>query len=172
MKKVFILVPLALAAPFIAGAQSIAPSTLNSAGNSAPIGSNVFDWSVGEMTMVSTFTTPGIIVTQGLLQPAHIATESVDNHSPFTKLLQVFPNPASSVVNIQYASPGQGTLSFRLLDLAGKVINNQTVNVTAGTTLQSVNVADLACATYILEVTADNGNTPKESTSYKIQKLK
>ena len=172
MKKVIFIIPVALAASLSANAQSVGPTTLNSVGNSAPIGSNVFDWSVGEMTMVSTFTTSGIIVTQGVLQPAHIAAEGVDNQSSLTKLLQVFPNPASSVVNIQYASPGQGTLSFRLIDLAGKVITNQTLPVTGGTNLATVNVTDLACATYMLEVTVNNGNASPESTSYKIQKLK
>jgi type IX secretion system substrate protein len=171
MKKVYLLVPVALAASLCVQAQSIGPSTLNSVGNSAPIGGNVFDWSVGEMTMVSTFTTSSIIITQGLLQPAHIAAENVGNVQPLSGL-KVFPNPASSVVNIQYVSPGQGTLSFRLVDLAGKVISNQTAAVTGGTNLETVNVTDLACATYMLEVTVNNGNASSESTSYKIQKLK
>jgi type IX secretion system substrate protein len=171
MKKSFFLIPLALAASYGIRAQSVAPFTLNSLGNTTTIGSNEFDWSVGEMTMVSTFTNSGIIITQGLLQPAHIAAENVGNIQPLSGL-KVFPNPATSLVNIEYASPGQGTLSYRLIDLAGKVINTQTISVASGTTLEKLNVAELACATYMLEVTVNTENESSQSTSYKIQKLK
>ena len=171
MKKSFLLIPLALAASFTLRAQSVAPFTLNSAGNTAPIGSNEFDWSVGEMTMVSTFTASNIIVTQGLLQPAHIAAENVVRTPPLAGL-KVFPNPATSLVNIEYASAGEGTLSYKLLDLNGKVINTQTVSFNTGTTLEKINVAELACSTYMLEVTVNTGNESSQSTSYKIQKLK
>jgi len=171
MKRTILLIPLALAVSVNIRAQSIGPATLNVTGGTTVIGSNEYDWSVGEMTMISTFTATGIIVTQGVLQPAESAS-GVANVSLLSKQLQVFPNPATSVVNVQYSSQVQGTLTYRLMDVAGKVIAERAMTVSPGTTTEQVNVSELACATYMLEVTVNAGNATPESISYKIQKLK
>ena len=171
MKNVILLIPLLLAVAINIHAQSIGPSTLNAAGKTAVISGDEFEWSVGQMALVSTFTNPSIIVTQGVLQPDDNLPSGVPNYTPLAKQLQVFPNPATSVVNIKYSSQGQGTLSYRLLDMGGKLINTQTINVTQATTTEQVNISELACATYMLEVTVNSG-TDAGSISYEIQKLK
>ena len=170
MKKTVLLILLGTAAVGSIHAQSIGPSTLNAAGGTAVIGTNEFDWSVGEMTLVNTFTNSGIIVTQGVLQPAGYSNEGVANNSLLSKQLQVFPNPASTVVNIEYTSPVQGTLTYKLTDIAGKAITGKTINVQQGKTAEQVNVSELANATYMLEITANPGGTGSESISYKIEK--
>lgn len=150
--------------------QSVAPSTLNSTGGTGPISGNIYDWSVGEMTMVSTFTGSTVIVTQGLLQadPASLDIVNTD----LAKKLQVFPNPANSFVNIRFTSPINGRLSYKLMDLNGRIILDQSAEVKQNTTAEQVNVSDLAAATYMLEISFDSGNGKQETTSYKIQKLK
>lgn len=49
--------------------QSIAPSVLNNGGGSSPAGGYIIEFNIGEMMAIQTVTTPGLIVTQGLLQP-------------------------------------------------------------------------------------------------------
>jgi ribose/xylose/arabinose/galactoside ABC-type transport system permease subunit len=169
MKRVILLIPLGLAAINI-HAQSIGPTTINATGGTAVIGSNEFDWSIGEMTMVSTFSSPGIVVTQGVLQPAAV-TEGIPNIS-LSKQLRVFPNPASSVVNIEYTCKTPGELSYRLMDVAGRVVSKQTTAVKQGITTRQVDINELACATYMLEVMVSTGTGTPESISYKIQKIK
>ncbi len=149
--------------------QSIGPSTLNATGGTATIGGNVYDWSIGEMTMVSTFTGSSIIVTQGVLQPSSNTT-AVHNAS-LTDNLQVFPNPASSLVNLQYVSAAQGTLTYRLMDMTGKTIMNNSTAVSQGVTVQQINIAALAAATYMLEVCVMTDGMTRGTTSYKIEKL-
>ncbi len=167
MKKVVLLIPLALAAITGANAQSVGPATLNATGGSKTIGTQEFEWSVGEMTMVSTFAGSNVIVTQGVLQPS-AAMAGVANLPGLTDQLQVFPNPASSVVNFRYTSAMEGALSYRLIDMTGKVISSQTMKVKQGTNEQQVDLTSLACATYFLEITAQGS----ETISYKIQKIK
>ncbi len=171
MKKTILLIPLAMAATFGLHAQSIGPSTLNAAGGSAIIGSNEFDWSVGEMTMVSTFTASNVIITQGLLQPTEDKT-SVPNTTPLLSHFQVFPNPASSLVNLQYTSAGPGTLAYRLLDLTGKVVLSHEMAVRQGANNEQIDLTNYACASYFLEVTIHSGSVKPEVTTYKIQKIK
>jgi len=152
--------------------QSITPSILNATGGSASIGTNHIDWSIGEMTMVSTFTTSSVIVTQGILQPtdSSIATTGIAKSNVAGNLL-VFPNPASTVLNLQYTSPAQGSLSYRLIDMAGKTIINHNVAIKQGVNIEQINITNLAAASYMLEVSAQTNET-EETTSFKIEKLK
>lgn len=151
-------------------AQSIGPSIVNAAGGSGSIGSNRFDWSIGEMTMVSTFTGSSIIVTQGVLQNnkggAGVASQHLLND------LQVFPNPASSVVNLRFTTESAGTLSYRLMDITGRMIMKRSKDVKQGATQEELNITDLAAATYMLEVTYTTAGGNEEAASYKIEKLK
>lgn len=170
MKSNFILsciLAMLAASPNVRG-QSIGPSVLNATGGTGTAGGNTFEWSVGE-TMVSTFTSSSIIVTQGVLQPTSGTTEIVDNK--LATRLDVFPNPASAVVNVQFNAPGQGTLTYRLTDLLGRVMQEKAVEVNAGTTTKQLNIKDLACATYMLQVLYKTKGNNEESATYKIQKL-
>ncbi len=171
MKKQALLFLIGITAAASAHAQSLGPSTLNSAGGSRVIGAYEFDWSVGEMTMIATDTSAAnnIIVTQGILQPFTYTNEGVAN-ATLTRQLNVYPNPASSVVNIDYTSPVEGTLTYRLMDIAGKEIKSSTINVQQGKTATQVNVGNLANATYMLEITADPNGNGAENVSYKIEK--
>ncbi len=169
MKKTTIFL-LAIGGAISIRAQSISPRTLNAAGGTAVIGGNEFEWSVGEMTLVSTFSGSSVIVTQGVLQP-YDATSTQVTEQRLLKNLQVFPNPASTVVNLQYASSDMGSLSYRLLDMTGKEITSAVIDVKQGTATGQFSVAGLACANYMLEVTVNTAGTT-ERASYKIQKIK
>jgi len=170
MKKVILLIPFILVAAVTVHAQSIGPATLNATGGYTTIGTNEFEWSVGEMTLVTTFSTSGIVVTQGVLQPRDIPT-GIPHTALLTNLI-VFPNPATSVVNLQYTSAGQGKLTYRLMDMAGQLIRSAAVDVKQGTTSEQINIAPLACATYLLEIAVNMEGNPTEMTTYKIDKLK
>jgi hypothetical protein len=156
----------------LARGQSIWPSTLNATGGTTYIAGNEYEWSVGEMALVNTFTTSSIIVTQGILQtrtgPGITEVPSPTNLGDF---LQVFPNPASGIINIQYTSNNEGTLSLRLMDMAGKLITEQKAEVKQGSCNQKLDISPLAVATYLLEVYMAPTNGKVETTSYKIQKL-
>jgi type IX secretion system substrate protein len=152
--------------------QSVTPSTLNGAGGTGIAGGYTIDWSFGEMTMVNTCTTPSVIVTQGVLQPSLSPSLGVISNSNFAHDLQVFPNPANSIINLEYRSVASGSLSYRLMDLTGKIIVSNTKEVTQEITMEQLNISQLSAAIYMLEVTINvNGVTSKE-LSYKIEKLK
>jgi len=171
MKKGVLLIPLILAGSVTLKAQSVGPATVNAAGNTTIIGGNEFEWSVGEMSLISTFSTPGIIITQGVLQPAPADVTATRDVS-LTRHLQVFPNPASSIVFLEYNAESSGILSYDLMDITGRVLAKKTVKISRGTITEQINISELACATYMLKVSVSNENAGSESTSYKIEKLK
>jgi hypothetical protein len=149
--------------------QSIAPSTLNATGGTGTISGNIYDWSVSEMTMISTFSGSSVVVTQGILQPDVLPSGVASKN--LAQQLQVFPNPASSFLNIRFTSAVEGKLSCQLMDLSGKVLMNRDVTVSHNVTSEQLNIASLAAATYMLEVTFETGDG-QQTTSYKIEKLK
>ena len=171
MKRAILLIPLTIAAAMSAHAQSVGPATINATGGTRIIGSNEFDWSIGEMTLVSTFSNPSIIVTQGVLQPEGLTNSGVANNAAISNQLKVFPNPASSVVFFQYTSQRPGTLCYRLMDMTGKASITRTINIVQGNNEAQIDLTHLACATYLLEVTVNSGSGAGESISYKIQKI-
>lgn len=151
-------------------AQSISPFILNGAGGSKQIGSIIYDYSIGEMTLVSTFYGSNVTLTQGLLQNNVSVAVGVVNIE-LAQNLQVYPNPASSLVNIRFNSPKSGNLTYKLLDMTGKTLLSKGVEVNNGIMNQEINIDPFAVATYMLEITFNSGGT-NETNTYKIDKIK
>lgn len=172
MKQSFILAGICVSLIGLPAArgQSIGPSTVNATGGSGPIGGTIYDWSIGEMSLVGTFSAAGVIVTQGVLQN-DIPGEGVGKVSLAGNLV-VFPNPASTIVNLQYTATSNGKLSYRLMDLLGKTVITKSLDVRAGITTEPLHISELAVATYMLEVSLQAENGAAQTISYKIEKLK
>ncbi len=169
MKRTFILLGVGISLIGLPTARG--QSTLNATGKTKTIGYNVFDWSVGEISLVSTYYGDNVFLTQGVLQNEIMIRVGVANNNLMPEV-RVFPNPASSVVNINYTAANSGTLTYRLLDLAGRVINHRSIDVAQGLTAEQLNIAELAAATYLLELSFNATNGAQESTTFKIEKLK
>jgi len=175
MRRNFILITSVLVSLLVlpdARGQSLSPTILNATGGSAIAGTNEFDWSVGEMTMVSTFEAPGLIVTQGVLQPVDTFNTTGIAQIKLLRNMQVFPNPVNTFVNIEYSVETAGVLQYKLIDMTGKTLLERSIQAYAGSNAEQVNLADMAAASYLLQVTYTSGAGEKEMTSYKIQKLK
>ena len=171
MKRSYLLMSLAVAlvgVPLARG-QSVWPSTLNATGGSATISGRQFEWSVGEMTLVNTFATSTVVLTQGILQPGISVTEV--GHTAYFQQVEVFPNPTDAIVNVRFNSLLQGTLAMRLMDMAGRVVLEQSIDVFQGLNTTQVNMANLAGATYMLQLSLTGAGGSEEMASYKIQKL-
>jgi len=165
-----ILTLLVIAGSVTIRAQDIGPSTVNAAGGGGIIGTNEFDWSIGEISLVSTFTVGSIVVTQGVLQPFDAWPVDIGTKA-LLRQLRVFPNPADAVVNIQYASSTEGSLKYQLTDVTGRIVQNGSEGIHAGILNKQLNISLLACATYMLEVTVSSKDGAGESTSFKIEKV-
>ncbi|MBL7712873.1 MAG: hypothetical protein JNL13_10425 [Chitinophagaceae bacterium] len=150
-------------------AQSISPSVLNASGGSQSIGPNTFEWSVGEMTLVSTASAGSVVVTQGLLQPVQ-APSAIGNTVMSLEELSVFPVPASSVLNIKPAFKQGGSLDLLLLDATGRTIVHSETVLKSGTEMQQLNISALANGSYMLNVSYKTAGTLSHQ-SYKIQKI-
>lgn len=169
MRIVYFLIATFLSGLSVAHAQSVGPATLNGAGGSATVGGNTYEWSVGEMTVVSTATASNIVVTQGVLQPSQNAS-AITAEKPSASLLKVYPVPTQDVVYIQPSFNKPGRFSYQLTDAAGKMVQEQRVALQTGQELQSVNLGSLPSGNYMLRVQFADTDTPY-SNVFKIQKI-
>lgn len=53
--------------------QTVQPQVLNTTGNYTQVGGYLFDYSVGELTLVETFVLPELMLTQGFMQPLFLS---------------------------------------------------------------------------------------------------
>ena len=171
LRKQALLFILGLVDTSVTQAQSVQPAIFNAAGGSAIVSGNNVEWSVGEMTAVATVSNSGIIITQGLLQPAENPT-SVASQQVITKHVQLYPNPADAFVIVQSDFSVAGNLKMTLTDITGKVLLQQEVKVDGnGMQKNQVPVSGLAVGNYMLLVSFE-GKEQKGAAAYKVQKVK
>ncbi|SEA35222.1 T9SS type A sorting domain-containing protein [Psychroflexus halocasei] len=128
-----------------------AQSTVNTSGGSNTLSIGAFDYSIGEMTVVSTQSNANITVTQGLLQ-----VESSSLGTPEEILsdqdLTIYPNPTTDLLYIKPSLKGSGELSIKLYDLQGRRVSERTFYLETGLEKQKIDLSYLQEATYMLSV--------------------
>ena len=151
-------------------AQSITPSVINSAGGSATIGGNIYEYSVGEMVLINTMITANMTLTNGFLQPFKIGVSAVNENFTLENL-RVFPNPASHIINVEFPAIAKGALQITMYDLLGKQVYATNENVESGLSRSTIDISSLAAATYMLHISYTNANNTPATATYKIEKL-
>ena len=156
--------------------EASAQQTMNVAGNSAVIQGVTFDYSIGEMTVISTEKTGNLIVTQGFLQPLQTATNSSNststaNHlNTLAGLIQVYPNPTSNILYIETKNQQAGNLNYQLFDAAGKLVASSKEFQKEGDNKFSFNLQSFASGNYFLMIQKSSNEGSNEAISYKITK--
>ncbi len=166
MKKINLIL-FSFVAVCAAQAQSIAPSIINSTGGTAKVDGYIVDWSFCEVTLATTYSVPGLIVTQGVLQNDPFIDHTTAAQAPLvlSQSLKVYPNPSSSLIYIEAAT----TFAYDLLDMCGKVILTKSGGAPTGEKTESLDLSQLPAGMYILKVTEVKNQQPFIQ-SYKIQK--
>ncbi|MDQ7916590.1 T9SS type A sorting domain-containing protein [Mesonia sp. MT50] len=150
--------------PFSISAQS----TLNASGASQTLSSGTYDYSVGEMMLISTQSNANITVTQGLLQiedPSLGVSQTVFSNQN----LKIYPNPVDNILNIKPDMQGTGELSVQLFDIHGRRILQKKFSLQTGLEKQQLDLSSLEQATYMLNVQFNRGKQSYRQ-SYKIIK--
>ncbi len=142
----------------MAGAK--AQSSLNAAGGNATGTGGSASFSVGQV-VYQTSTGAGGSASDGVQQPYEIFTSNEDLKT-IRLSVSVFPNPASSVVNLNVEDPEWSKLSFRLFDVEGRQLLDQAVT----SPTMPIALQTKAAGTYFLKVR--KGET--EIKSFKILK--
>ena len=148
MKKIILTLTSIFALGQFIMAQSITPQVVATAGNYASNGGYSVSWTLGE-PVIATATNSGTTLTQGFQQPTYNVL-SLTNGKIEGFEVNVYPNPSSDFIVIDWTTDEKNMLYISLYDMAGKLITNQSYS--AAQDKASMNLSNLASAQYLLEI--------------------
>jgi len=161
MKKI-LLIPFLFCCGQIVYGQSIKPDLITTAGNFSTNSNNSVSWTIGEC-IIETFSNSNNKLTQGFQQSRYEITTSVDNTGNLIKI-NLFPNPATDIVNLDIEVQDNNEFFFELYDLNGKCLQNGKII----STRSEIRFAGYSGSTYLLNVFSKNRKLLK---SFKILKI-
>jgi len=129
---------------------TITPQVVATAGNyykDIATGYSV-SWTLGE-PVIATLTNGNTTLTQGFQQPSYNVV-AITNQPIEGFTINVYPNPATDFIVIDWVSNEQDMLYISLFNMAGKLISEQSYASTQNKV--SMNLSQLASAQYILEI--------------------
>jgi hypothetical protein len=151
------------------GSSAFAQTTINAASNSASIGNYKFDYTIGEMAVISTDRTSTLIVTQGYLQPITNAPGTQQQGgglSDWASQVKVYPNPTDNILYFDLNETAITNYQTQIIDAAGKLITTTAYTSAIGFNQLKFDLSTIASGTYFLIVSKPND----EKVSFKIQK--
>ncbi len=132
-------------------AQSLSPTVISPAGRFASVGGYTLSETVGEMTMVETYSAGGSILTQGFQQPS-------DNNVrvPIVQQagydLTVSPNPGTGSFYFNVAASAPVTIDIRVTDVIGQTVGIFQTSGIEGAQRLPVDLSGLRQGVYFAEV--------------------
>jgi hypothetical protein len=159
MKKI-IVISICLFAFISARTQSLSPEVISSAGDYYVSSNVTLSWTLGE-PVIETFSSTGNILTQGFQQPTYSVTAIDDKPGSDGESTQinVYPNPATDLLNVDLISAPKDGLLIQMYDLNGKVIIDKQVQSTPAQ--KQLDVSRIARGNYILRFVSTNGKLLK-----------
>lgn len=154
MKRIFtLLTTITFLFTRYAFCQTVSPSVTNVAGGSAGSGYYRFDWSIGEMCIIETFSKPLINLTNGFLQPgierpghAHV----IDFFA--TGDIMLFPNPASTITEINFRVPQAGHVTMQVTNALGKLMHIRQFDYSGIGHIEKLDVQQFPAGTYFISI--------------------
>ncbi len=159
MKKAYFSLSIILIA-LSAGAQSLSPTVISATGGFSSNANGSLSYTVGEMTMVETFTGGNNILTQGFQQPNDFTIGILEISQGEYGSFVVYPNPAVDNLWFGFEFPESGKINVAIYDVLGqKVADIYNSNYQNGKTVETLNVSNYSAGTYMMTLTfsPDNG---------------
>ncbi|MFN8323636.1 MAG: T9SS type A sorting domain-containing protein [Chitinophagales bacterium] len=153
MKKVYTTLVAVAAVPVLMYAQSLTPTVIASTGGFSSNANGSLSYTVGEMTMVQTFSANGNILTQGFQQPNDISVGLIDLTKDEYGSFVLYPNPAVDNLWFSFQFPQSGKITVAVYNTLGqKVADVYNGNYTTGKTTDGFAVSGFAAGTYFLSL--------------------
>ena len=173
MKRLFFSA-IALSVALITNSQMLTPTVIASTGGFSSNANNSLSYTVGEMTMVQTFSSSGNILTQGFQQPNTMPTGLIELSQGEFGSFVVYPNPAVDAAFFGFEFPEHGKVTVILYNSLGQKLSDVfNTNYSNGNTVQTLNTSLLASGMYFLTLNFVSDQTGKENTmSRKLQVIK
>ena len=153
MKKLYFVFAMALSSLGM-NAQMLTPQVIASTGGYSSNGTNSLSYTVGEMTMVQTFSANNNILTQGFQQPNDMTVGLIDITQEDFGSFVIYPNPAVDNAWLGFTMPEAGKITIVMYDAIGqKVSDIYTANYESGKIVTQANTSLYAAGMYFMTMT-------------------
>lgn len=171
MKKYFLVIICCSAANLLQ-AQNISPNTQTActAATQGTAGNFVITYTIGEMPLIQSWQSNGLMITQGVLQPVPFIADTLYECYGQTEV-KVYPNPSPGVFSLRLSILKKGNVKTLLFDASGKLVQiNEFAYNTFSTT--QYNIQNLTNGTYYLQLYfTEAGSMQPKKCIYTIQKI-
>ena len=133
-------------------------------------GNFIISYTIGEMPLVQSWQSNGLIITQGIMQPLTFIADTA--YECFTQTeVKVYPNPNPGIFSLQLSILKTGTAKTILLDATGKRVQQDEFAYNTFSTKQ-YNIMRLAAGIYYLQLFfTESGSSKAKKCVYQIQKM-
>jgi Secretion system C-terminal sorting domain len=153
-------------------AQTSIPNTQTPCATSAQgtAGNFIISYTIGEMPLIQSWQSNGLIITQGVLQPMSFIADTVYECYGQTEV-KVFPNPNPGVFSLRLSLLKKGNVKTLLFDASGKLL--QTKEFTYNTfSSNQYNIQHFPNGVYFLQlIFIETGSQKPQKCVYTIQKI-
>ena len=130
----------------IIGTLAFGQTSTNASGGGTSNVSGSISYSIGQVAYQSTSNASGS-VSQGVQHAFEISTLSLEANA-LNLSLMAYPNPTQELLNLRVGNYNKEKLAYKLIDLEGKVISEETIN----SEITAIDMKQLPVATYFVEV--------------------
>ncbi|MGF2412525.1 T9SS type A sorting domain-containing protein [Ferruginibacter sp.] len=143
------------------------PCTTSSQGAA---GNFIISYTIGEMPLVQSWQSNGLLITQGTIQPLTFIADSAYQCFSQTEV-KVYPNPNPGIFSLQLSLLKKGKAKTILFDAAGKLLQTDEFDYTTFTTKQ-FNINRFASGVFYLQLFfTETGSSNLKKCVYTIQKI-
>ena len=151
-----------------AGAQSLSPSVISSAGDSDHTDDITLEWTIGELA-VATYYADGRMLTEGFHQPL-LNVEKIfppGNDEQDEIVVTIAPNPVKYTLGVEIVDPQKRLLELQLFDAQGRLVEHTKMD--AQTQNLEFDMSNFASGFYVLRIIDPTSQTLLEA--YKVAKI-
>ncbi len=171
MKKIILLITVMISCWQYSFCQNVpGVQTSCSTASQGTAGNFVISYTIGEMPLVQSWKSNGLLITQGVLQPLTSTADPAYDCFSQTEV-RIFPNPNPGTFSLQLSLLKKGSVKTILTDVTGRQLQQDEFIYSTFTTKQ-YNITRLPNAVYFLQLlfTETGSNQPKRCV-YTIEKL-
>ncbi len=91
------------------------------------VGNFIISYTIGEMPLIKTEQSNGLMITQGILQPVPFIADTVYECYSKTEVI-VYPNPSPGIFNLRLSMLKKGNVQTLLFDATGKLLQTKEIS--------------------------------------------
>ena len=153
-------------------AQNNSPTTQTACATTAQgtAGNFVISYTIGEMPLIQSWQSNGLMITQGVLQPVPFIADTLYECYGQTEV-KVYPNPSPGLFSLRLSILKKGNVKILLFDALGKLVLTKEFAYNTFSTTQ-FNIKNLANGMYYLQLYfTEAGSMQSKKCIYTIQKI-